>query len=457
MPLISRSSYTQLPEWIRNYAQEAAIAARNLGVEVQPPPLGSPEGTEPTILPKPYVRYGGERFAPVNAMESSAERILSEDNPMNASLERVNRLIASSATPGTGENLDPYSDAFNDIVSNKVTNRGASGISGLLSSVGGQFARPGMRNPLFDQLGREETQNSQSDMDYLASQLAVKGHDSAAQGFNRDKARLLELAQGETDRSNLLNTARQQDVYGLLQSGAYLRTLEERPMQAEEEEFRRRQRHPYESLNFLIGALGGTPVETQTNRQESRPDPQSVARSMHSADWAGVAAQAAPGVLGALQNVNRQQNDARMEQEARQNAQRSNAPQGMIAHPNIPGAFISLSNPSPNVAFLPGLGWQNERYIENTLRTREYEQAHQNAIRSVPVEELEGLLRAERSARSANSPETDVNNYDALRRRMASQYPGFDPSAVIREARHREDQIRLQQQAEQRRQQQGQG
>lgn len=298
MPLITNSSYTDLPTWIRDYAQEAAIAARNLGIDVTQPPPDAPPGTNPTIGVKRYQPYTGRRFADVNQNETRAETILNTPNPSREALARSRRKIGEIGYLSNDRALlDPYSDSFQNSVSNRVIAPGARNFDNLLGSVGAQFSRGGRHATHFNELSNTERQNFGRDSDYLAAQLAARGRTNAMHSFDQDQARMLEISQSESDLGNLLSLARQQDITNALTNGAYLRSLEERPLMAAEEEFRREQRHPYESLNFLIGALGGTPVTSVTSGSEDRPAAPTAPQSMHGPDYSGLFAQALPAIM----------------------------------------------------------------------------------------------------------------------------------------------------------------
>ena len=155
MPLITNSSYTDLPPWIRDYAQEAAMAARNLGIDVTQPPPDAAPGATPTIRVKQYQPYTGSRFADVNQNETRAETILNTANPSRESLDRSRRKIREIGNlSGDAALLDPYSRSFRDSVSNRVIEPGARNFERLIGSVGGQFSRNGRQAMHFGELSK---------------------------------------------------------------------------------------------------------------------------------------------------------------------------------------------------------------------------------------------------------------------------------------------------------------
>lgn len=299
MPIIDRHSYSELPDWLRNYAQEAAIAARNLGVNVTPPAEGAPPGTMPNVRINPYQRYAGERFSPENRLEQSAQRMTMTPNPLIDSLREA-EAISDRAKSRFHQSANQYmSPNINDILGAIESQSGRKFKETVLPALEAKYVRLGQHGSKkhLETAGRM-ARDIKTETAGLKLEALENAYEQAMKLYNQDQARLLETAGLEAERGNLRSFARSNDIGSLLQSGAYMRGLQERPLQAAEEDFRREQRHPYETINFLISSLNGVPSSSIMRGSANVPAAPTPPQSMRSADYAGLMAQLAPALIG---------------------------------------------------------------------------------------------------------------------------------------------------------------
>lgn len=304
MPLITGSSYQEMPAWLRNYAREAATAARNLGVNVQPPAPDSPEGTPPIVTPAPYVPYRGDRFVtrnvggrllPTTALEQRAIDLSQLQNPLVSAIgdaSRYSGLAEASFPDSYQEYFNPYTDGLLDQVYEQGRRKLNEEVSPALEAKYVRLGQHGGRS--HQKSAAKAARDIQSGISTMQADTLENAYTQVEKGFAQDRARSLEAAQMRGDVGNLSNLAKQGDMQAMFQAGAYMRALQERPMQAAEEEFRREQKHPYDSLNFLVSALNGVPVNSVMRDSTNIPPAPTPPRSLHSSDYMGMLAQLAP-------------------------------------------------------------------------------------------------------------------------------------------------------------------
>lgn len=302
MPLISSTSYTELPGWLQGYAKEAAIAARNLGVNVVPPPQGSPPGTNPTVTTRPYQPYRGDRFAmgpdgrrPTNDYEHNALTASLAENPLTPSVAQ-SRGYLDRASVGMPASIANYMNPDIQGLLNQIDAQGMRKMQDEVSpALEAKYVRLGQHGGRSHQrMAARAARDIQGETSALRTEALENEYEQATKAFGQERSRDLETSRLLSELGNLENLSSQGDMNSGFQVGSYRRGLEERPMIAREEEFRREQKHPYETINFLISALNGVPSTQSTKSSVNIPPAPQPSRSMHGSDYLGMMAQLAP-------------------------------------------------------------------------------------------------------------------------------------------------------------------
>lgn len=231
------------------------------------------------------------RFAEPSRAEGLANELAMQHGSFLPYLQNAQRMNAqaSQGFPGQAETyMNPYMQNVTDRIA-QMGNRNLT--ETILPALEAKFVRLGQHGGKGHRdMSARLARDIQGEISAAQGHALHQGYGQAMQGFNQDQLRKLQAGTQEAELGRQHNAGRLADYAAMRQTGQQERELAERPLQAQEEEFRREKQHPRDTMALWSSILHGTPYDRP---QFTEGGPQ---RSMHSRDWGGLAMRG----LGAL-------------------------------------------------------------------------------------------------------------------------------------------------------------
>jgi hypothetical protein len=242
----------------------------------------------------PYTQFGGGRLA-VQDPDIIQAKILSNQTGSYAPALFAARQQLQAGSQEFPENYRRYMNPYEQHVVDNIERKGQRILTEkMLPELDARFIGLGQHgSSRHAKLAREAARDVSAEIAAQQGDAMSRGYENAMQGFNYDKARQLEAAAALTKLGVTQQATKMADIEALQKSGLMTQDQAQRALDLQYEQFKERQRFPYEQLSFLLSALQANPVLPSTYTRRDVPGP---AQSMHSGGWQN----AGMGILGDL-------------------------------------------------------------------------------------------------------------------------------------------------------------
>jgi|SRR5215813_795634 len=230
-----------------------------------------------------YEEFPGRRISEHPARLSRSIELSRGINTVSPYAEQALSKINRATEPphrGYHSFLDPYQGS---ILRNIEREGGKVFKKKIMPALDARFIRLGQYgSSQHAEMAREAAKDLQEDILSKQEEVLTKGYQQAMQGFGLEKSRELEAAK-LLNRLGIVNQAAQlADIQALREAGLLEQEREQRALDVLYEEWKARQRHPYEKLSGYLSVLQGVPYVPHTYTRSEIPRPSGT---WHTGDW----------------------------------------------------------------------------------------------------------------------------------------------------------------------------